>query len=85
VAPKDGAPNYCRWLYSSGFNAKGVLWDGTANVDCLMIWSVPHEFQAGGNWNEFDNASMKNNYTGSSLQTKTSAKNVYGSLQGPYQ
>lgn len=85
VGPSGGSPNYCHWDYSSGYNAKAVLWNGTAYADCVMIWSVPHEFQANGTWTEYDNVSMKNNYTGSTLQTKVSAKNVFGSLQGPYQ
>jgi hypothetical protein len=95
VAPNvAGAPNFHYRVYSSGKNAKGVLWGvpigappGTppAYINCTMIWSAPHEFKANGTWTEFDNAAMKNIYTGVTLKTTVTCKNVPGSDQGPWQ
>jgi len=86
VAPRNGAPNV--WtvtdVRSSGKYPKGKLWNGTAHVNHLDVWSIPWEFKANGNWIYFTDPPMKEQYTGATLKTKITFDTTWGSEQGPY-
>lgn len=85
VAVRNGAPNV--WTvkdqrFTGQFPVTKRLKNG-ANQDCLLVYSVPWEFQANGSWVEFTDPPGFDQFYGGNLKAKASFDTQYGSLQGP--